>query len=221
MVCDCAAIEVADQPVPKQGMDDQRYSDSGRQQPECNLRKLLPQWQVLAVVHIERGKQDDVGGTHAGEMQPRPLPPMPAGGAAPEICGGKRNRSQDEQVRVLRPAHERQSAHRKEHAEQAPEVDRAEIRVSATPLPAQHCDSTGDHRREPEQDMDADNSEKDRVDGWYRDAQDDCRAFACHRSARNWSSPAAPSQVGLGPAEHAMIDWFCLRHSPISIFVEI
>jgi hypothetical protein len=50
------------------GTGDERCSDRGRQQPEREDGHVVPHLQVGAVVGVERGEHDDVGGAHAGDV---------------------------------------------------------------------------------------------------------------------------------------------------------
>src|SRR5215218_9556297 len=91
----------------------QRTSDEGEpdgagQQPVGLVRQGLPDGQVLAVVDVEGGQQQDVGGAHAGKVQPEaaPAPPLQPStpGGAEEGGGGKRQGAEGQQVGVLGPA---------------------------------------------------------------------------------------------------------------------
>ncbi len=64
-------------------IDDNWYPDGAGGQPEREWRKLLPEWQILSVVYIERRQQEGLGKTHAGDVQPDPLGPVsPSSGVA-------------------------------------------------------------------------------------------------------------------------------------------
>jgi hypothetical protein len=108
--------------VVKESVNDERRPDRGREEPEGNFRKLLPDRKMLAVVHVERGQHQNVGDSHAGDMQLGPVRPLRPRGIAPPISTSERKKAYDEQVVVLSPTHERQRAHGDEHPEQAPDV---------------------------------------------------------------------------------------------------
>src|SRR5262245_50864416 len=71
------------------------------------------------------------------------------------------------------PSHEGQRTHGNEHDEQAPKVDRPEIRESTTARVTEHRSAPGDYGSKPEQNMVTDDCEKDRIGRWDRDIQND------------------------------------------------
>ena len=64
---------------------------------------------------------------------------------------------------ILSPAQEREGAQCPEHAAQGPEVESPIARVPAPPFPAQHRHGAAGYGGKPEEEMDSDNAQEDRV----------------------------------------------------------
>ena len=78
--------------------------------PKCDLRKLFPKGQVLAVVDMECGEHENVRRAHASQMYPGPLVPLPPGSGVSQKGRDERKRPENEQVIVLRPPHGRNAS---------------------------------------------------------------------------------------------------------------
>src|ERR1035437_5656391 len=79
---------------------------------------------TLAVVHVKRDQKQNVGCSHGGDVKPDPMAPAPPSGLAAQISRRKRQRSEDKQVVVLRPAHRSQAGRSQEDSSQTPKIDR-------------------------------------------------------------------------------------------------
>ena len=96
------------QGMPPQGDRDEREPDSRGDQPICQGRELPQQREVGAVVHVERGQEQDVGPAHPDQMPPYLLTPD---GSASGNGGRQGERPEHEQMVVLRPPNRRKPSH--------------------------------------------------------------------------------------------------------------
>src|ERR1700693_5186431 len=88
-----SGLRLVHQWMPNQGTDDERYSKCRRQEPKSNWWKLLPKRQVLSVIHVEGGEQQDVGRPHADDVKPRPIAPPVSSDTPAQIGRSERQRS--------------------------------------------------------------------------------------------------------------------------------
>ena len=75
--------------MPQQSVNEDGSAKPTGQDPEGPLRKLTPERQALAIIHIEGRQQDDVGDAHPGDVEPDPAGPAPSRGAAGDGGGNK------------------------------------------------------------------------------------------------------------------------------------
>src|SRR6266542_703155 len=91
-----STLRVLCQRVSQQSADNERHAEHGRYQPVRDRRKLLPKWQVLAVINVESNEQQNVRGAHTCDMQPGPVAPASPASRAAHGCRCKREHSKDE-----------------------------------------------------------------------------------------------------------------------------
>lgn len=106
----------------QQGMNKDRCAEGTWQHPKHSVWQVPPKWQVRPVVDVERGEQQDVGHTHAGNVQPGPIPPALAPRGAAEGSGCECQGPQDEQMAIVGPPHHGEDGSGDEHDQQAPVV---------------------------------------------------------------------------------------------------
>jgi hypothetical protein len=82
-------VGLLDHTVSQERPDDDRRSDQGRQSPVCPDRKLLPQRQLSAVIHVERRQQQHIRRAHPGDVQSGPTGPAPPSRRSAEVCRTK------------------------------------------------------------------------------------------------------------------------------------
>src|ERR1035437_4366560 len=138
-----------------EGTRGERRGDEGGQDPVGGGGQPVPQGQVLAVVHVERGGQDDVGAGHGEDVGGVAGPAAPQAGVGPPpvvAAGGgqcESERAEQEQVVVAgRP----QRGHRGrggEHDGDRPVVHGSGAGVPAAALGRGGGQRAGDHGGEP------------------------------------------------------------------------
>src|SRR5215510_4441978 len=99
---------------------------------------------MWTVIHVEGGEEKDVRKAHPRHVDARPANPELASRRAPDESRRERQNAEDEEVNVVRPAHNRKKGHRPEDDHEAPVIDRSGGRMSANSLRAEH----GDHARD-------------------------------------------------------------------------
>jgi hypothetical protein len=150
---------------------DERYAWNSWNNPECYLRELFPERQVLAVIDIEGSQHQDIRSAHAADVKSQSQQVVSARKAPAQIQSRKCQRAQDEEVVVLPPAHSKENAHRDADTRERPEIERAESAMTSPPLLHHHCHRAGDGRHDPKYDVDTNEGQEHRIRGRDRDAK--------------------------------------------------
>ena len=159
--------------VSQQSVEKHGNPDRSGQQPESDRWKVAPQRQAFPVIDIECRQQQDVGGTHPGDMPSRPALPALTTSQAPDKSGDERTHAEQEQMVVFLPTHDSQGACRRKDSSETPVVCRAKIRMPAGRFPAQHCTRAGDDAGQSDQNMKTDDAQKHRRGRGYLNPRDD------------------------------------------------
>jgi hypothetical protein len=105
---------------------------------------VSPDRQIRTVIHVEGSEEKDVRKTHPRHVDARPASPELASRRASDESRCERENAEDEEVNVVRPAHDGEDCHRPEDDQETPIIDRSGGRMSAGTLRTEH----GDHARD-------------------------------------------------------------------------
>jgi len=119
-----------------------------------------PDGQIRTVIHVEGGEEKDVRKTHPRHVDTRPASPESASRRAPDESRCEGQNTEDEEVNVVRPAHDGEDGHRPEDDHEAPVIDRSGGGMSAGSLRTEHGAQTGDDADEAGRDVYSDHSEE-------------------------------------------------------------
>jgi hypothetical protein len=126
---------------------------------------------VGAVVDVERGEHDDVGGAHAGDVYGI-AGAVPPAVLVPDGRGGERDRAEDEQVVILPPAQRGQDGRGYEDHGDRPVVPAARMDVPGTALAGDRGDGAGGHRGDAAEHVDGEHGQEHRGGGADFGAED-------------------------------------------------
>src|SRR5215510_5881961 len=115
---------------------------------------------MWTVIHVEGGEEKDVRKAHPRHVDARPASPELTSRRAPDESRREGQNAEDEEVNVVRPAHNGKKCHRPEDDHETPVIDRSGGWMSADSLRTEHGDHARDDANKARRDVYADRSEE-------------------------------------------------------------